>query len=118
MSDNKQKNQNQNEEYVYKKVILDKHHSRAWSVASFVAALISPIVSFCGVEWLGIALSLLAVVFSVISRKNIGYFDRFSIAGLIIGIIGVVFAVACIILGYVFVSSGFNEIWNKIDGAS
>ena len=81
-------NQNNGEEYIYKKVMLDKQHSRAWSIASLTIGIVSLLLfRFIGV---GIALGILAIVFALLSRRNIGYFDGLSLAGLIIGIFGVV----------------------------
>lgn len=100
-------NQNNGEDYVYKKVMLDKQHSRAWSVASLTASIGSLLC--CCFASVGIILGILAIVFAIISRRNIGYFDGLSLAGLIIGIFGTVFGVASIILSFVVEESGFYE---------
>jgi hypothetical protein len=97
---NDQNGFNNSEEYVYKKVMLDKKNSRAWSVASLSVSVIS-LLCCCFVDWLGLVLSALSIVFALISRKNIGYFDGLAIAGLIIGIAGMVFGVGGFLLSYV-----------------
>ncbi len=105
-------NQNNSE---YKKVLLDKQHSRAWSVASLTVSIVS-LICCCFVSWLGIVLSALAIVFAIISRRNIGYFDGLSLAGLIVGIFGIVFGVASIILAFVLEQSGFyDEILKELE---
>ena len=100
-------NQNNGDDYVYKKVMLDKQHSRAWSVLSLTASIGSLLC--CCFSSVGIILGILAIVFAIISRRNIGYFDGLSLAGLIVGIFGTVFGIASIILSFVVEESGFYE---------
>ena len=69
--------------------------SRAWSVASFVCAIVSIIC--CCIPVAGLVFGGGAILFAVISRINLGYFDGFSIAGLIVAIFGVVFCVSAIL---------------------
>ncbi len=85
-------------EYVYKAVMEGKKKSRAWSVASLVVSIFS--IVCCCFSWPSIVLGVLAIVFAVISRKNIGYFDGLAVAGLIVGIFGTVFGVTGIIASY------------------
>jgi hypothetical protein len=42
-------------------------------------------------------LSLVAIVIGSISRRNLGYFDRITLAALIIGIFGFVFSLSGIL---------------------
>jgi hypothetical protein len=61
-------------------------------------------------------LSALSIVFALISRKNIGYYDGLSLAGLIVGIFGIVFGVASIILGELLKNSEyFKEFFNELE---
>ena len=83
-------------EYAYKNVMDGKQKKRTWSVISFILSLIS--IAFCSVPIAGIILGLLSLGAAIYSRKYIGYFDGFSLAGLMIGIFGVVFSVGAIIL--------------------
>ena len=48
---------------------------------------------------------VLAIVFAVVSRKTIGYFDGLAIAGLIIGIFGLVFGISNVILDYIITNT-------------
>ena len=66
-----------------------------WSVASLVCGIISVIC--CSLGYGSIILGVLAIVFSVISRKNLGYFDSMAIAGLVLGIMGFILGIAIII---------------------
>lgn len=107
-----EKNKNSSEgfgtddKYAYKNVITGKQNSRTWSVVSLILSLLS--IAFCFIPWLGIVLGLAAICLSVLSRKIIGYFDGFALAGLIIGIFGVVFSISAIILKNVLVNIFVN----------
>ena len=74
-----------------------KHRSRIWSVLSLVFAIAS--IACCFIGWVGLALSAAAVIFAVISRKSLGYFDGIAMAGLIAGIFGAVFSGVVIVVG-------------------
>ena len=68
-----------------------------WSLISAILGGISVICAFFG--WGGLIVGAAAVVFAVVSRINLKYFDKISIMGLILGIFGMVFGIAVIILG-------------------
>lgn len=110
--DNEEKNEASENDYVYKSVMEGKAKSRSWSVASFVVSIAS-LLCCCFVSWVGVVLSTLAITFAIISRKNIGYFDGLSLAGLIIGIFGAVFGVASIVFAYIIESSGLLDEYIK-----
>ena len=111
---NNQDNNNQ-DEFLYKKVMLNKKNSRAWSVASLAVSIVS-LLCCCFVDWLGMILSAAAIVFALISRKNIGYFDGFSLAGLIVGIFGIVFGIASIIMTYLMKNNDyFKELLKEYE---
>lgn len=84
------------DKYAYKNVMSGKQNSRKWSVVSLILSLLS--VALCFVPWLGIILGLSAIGFAAFSRNCIGYFDGFALAGLILGIFGVVFSLTALIL--------------------
>ena len=83
--------------YAYKTVMDGVPRSRGWSVASLVLGILS--IVCCCVEYGGLIMGILAIVFSIISRRNLGYFDGMAIAGLITGMIGAVFGIAMLALG-------------------
>ena len=85
------------ENYAYKKVINNKNkeNRRTWSVASLILSVLSILLVYF--SWAGIVCGVLAIGCAFISRKNIGYFDKLSLAGMFIGIFGVVFSVGAII---------------------
>ena len=106
--DNEEKNEASENDYVYKSVMEGKAKSRSWSVASFVVSIAS-LLCCSFISWVGVVLSTLAITFAINSRKNIGYFDGLSLAGLIIGIFGAVFSVASILFAYIIESSGILD---------
>lgn len=65
--------------------------TRICSVLSLIFAVFS--VLLCPIYYLGIVTAILAVVLSVVSSVRLGYFDKQSIFGLVIGIFGLVFGV-------------------------
>ena len=101
----KEKDKNENSEYSYKVMMDGLQKSRAWSVAAIAVAIVS--VVCCCLPWFGLVSGILAVVFSVVSRKTIGYFDNLAIAGLIVGIFGIVFGVSNMVLNYLIENTEF-----------
>ena len=83
-------NEKSESEYVYKSVIKNKENRRTWSVASLALAILSVLSLF--VPALSLVFGLLAVGAGAFSKKNLGYFDKLSLAGIIVGIFGSVFA--------------------------
>ena len=69
-----------------------------WSIASCVAAGLSIFLSIFG--WAGIACGVCAVIFSVLSRRALGYFNGWSIIGLLLGIVGTVFSTAMVFIAF------------------
>lgn len=59
-----------------------------WSVVSVVLAVLS--IPAAGIYWLGIAFAILSVGAGLFSRYRLGYFDKWSVFGLIFGIMGAV----------------------------
>ena len=83
-------------DYAFKSVIKkDMTNRRTISVVSLVLAVLS--VLFFRIPWVGLVLAILSVGGAGWSRKNLGYFDKISLAAIIVGIFGVVFALCGII---------------------
>ena len=61
-----------------------------WSLLSLILSLLS--VALCSFWYVSFPLAVGAVVFAVISRRKLGYFDKMSVFGLIVGIVGFVFS--------------------------
>lgn len=85
------------ENYAFQKVMpaKNKENRRTWSVISLILSILSLLLVYF--SWVSLILGILSVGSALISRKNIGYFDKLSLAGMFIGIFGVVFSVGAII---------------------
>jgi hypothetical protein len=66
-----------------------------WAVLSLVAGILSILLSL--LPYIGFVMTLVAVVMTLISRRNLGYFDRYSTVGLITAIIGAVCSVFALV---------------------
>ncbi len=69
-----------------------------WSVASAVCAGLSIFLSIFG--WAGAICGICAIVFSILSRRSLGYFNGWSIVGLLVGIVGFVFSTSLIVMAF------------------
>ena len=94
--------------YAFNNIIKKNENSRAWSVAAVIVGVIA--ILLFRVSVVGMIFAIASVCLSVISRKILGYFDGFAIAGLIVGIFGIVFA----LFGFVFDYMINNTIYFKI----
>ncbi len=83
--------------YAYKKVIRNKEQRRTFSVISIALAVLSILLAYF--SWVGLVLGLLAIGAGIISRKNLGYFDKLTLAAIIVAIFGVVFSITGIAFG-------------------
>lgn len=84
-------------DYAYKKVIRDKHQRRTWSVVAIVLAVMSILLVYF--SWVSLALAVLSIGAGLISRKNLGYFDKITLYSMIIAIFGVVFSLVGVFFG-------------------
>jgi hypothetical protein len=92
---------------------LSRPKSRGFSVASMVFGIISVIC--CCTGWVGVFCAALAIVFAVVSRKTLRYFDGMSIAGLVLGIFGLVMGVMIIWVTYGPMAEMLDEIYKEIE---
>lgn len=92
-------NENQNEsQYAFRTVVNEnKKNRRTWSVLSLIFAIASVCTLYFSV--VGLTLALFAIAFAIVSRKRLGYFDKLSLAGIIIGVFGCVFGLTGMIFG-------------------
>ena len=86
---------------------LSRPRTMIYSILSLAMGIASIVLSCCS-GWFGLAIGVLGIVFSVIARRHLGYFDGMSIAGMVLGICGALFGVAFIVLGYL-INSGMLE---------
>ena len=119
MNDENKKNngsETQGDDFLYKTVMDGKEKSRVWSVASCAAAVISILCSLF--PYPAIALGALAIIFAIFSRRNIGYFDGLALAGLFIGIAGVVFGAGGLFFNYFAENSEwYKQLMEQIENS-
>ncbi len=97
-------------EYSYNQVNMPpKPKTLGWSVASMVVGILS--VVCCCFGYTGIIFGLGAIILSIVARKSLGYFEGMSIAGLVLGIFGLVFGVS-IVWNMIF-NSEFIDYMNQ-----
>ncbi len=87
---------------------VSKSKNRGFAVASLICGIVS--VVCCVSWWLSLVCGIAGIVFSIISKKKLDYFDGLSLAGLICGIIGAVIALTIGIT-----STWFPYIWNFLE---
>ncbi len=91
--------------FAYKNVIKGNQNSRIYSIISVCLSALS--IALCFVPWAALVLGALGILFAIISRKNLGYFDNISLCGLIAGIFGTVFSVMGLFLIYFLKNTEF-----------
>ena len=89
----------------------DKPKYILWSLISAILGGISVICSLYG--WIGLIVGAAAVVFAVISRVNLKYFDKITIAGLILGIFGMVFGASTIVLEVLIENGKLTDYYSQ-----
>ena len=89
-----EKEKSETEEY-YELPLALRSRSLIWSVVSFVLGALS--LALCLFYYVGIPFAVAAVVFSMVSRRNLGFFEKYSIFGLILGLMGAVSGTFCLI---------------------
>ena len=83
-----------------------------WSVASMIVGIVS--IVCCVLGWSGLIFGAASIAFAIISRRQLGYFDGMSIAGLILGIFGFVFGVCILIaVNYLITEEMLEEFWQE-----
>ena len=101
-------------EDVFKVVVdNDKPKTRAWSVAALILGIAS--ILCCVLYWFGLAAGAAAIVFVIISRKTLGYFDGLCIGALFTAIFGIIFsgAVTVLMLASIDISS-FEQLLGEM----
>lgn len=95
---------------VYKTVTQNgRPKTMGWSVTSMVLGILSLVC--CCFGWTGAIFGIGAIVFSIISKKTLGYFDGMSIAGLVCGIFGCVFGASIILTSLLLPEEFFDEFY-------
>lgn len=84
-----------------------------------IASMVCGIVAFviCCVDYIMLALGIVAIVLAVISRSQNGKFSGMAIAGLVLGIIAVVFSLISIICDALYgsqITAYFEDLMNQM----
>ena len=88
----------------YEELFSDKKpKSAVWSVLSLIFGVVSVIWGIFG--WHGMIFGIIAIAMAVISRIRLGYFDTFTVWGMILGIFGTVFGISRLLF-YLFIEKG------------
>ena len=87
-----------------------------WSVMSLAFGIASVALSVFG--WVALSLGTLAVIFAVVSRIKLGYFDNKTIVGMMLGIFGIVFGVVMVVWKSIFSENLFSSMFGKGNGTS
>ena len=81
---------NDSDEY-YDLPLAIKSRTLIWAVISFTAGILS--LALCPFYYVGFVFAGMAAAASLVSRRNLGFFEKYSIMGLVLGIIGFVFSI-------------------------
>ncbi len=83
-----------------------------WSIIALVTGAVSVVTAYFG--WSSLILGVLSIVFAVVSRIKLGYFDGKTIAGFILGIHGVLLGAT--VIGFVMNMSEDEKmlLWDYI----
>lgn len=92
----------------------NKQKTMIWSVLSLIFGIVSIIC--CCYGWIGLVLSAASIAFAVVSRVNLKYFDGMALAGLIIGIFGMVFSLTVLVSMIIVGTEEFNNIFDRFIG--
>lgn len=65
-----------------------KSRSLIWSMASFVVGVLS--ILLCPLYYVSLVFAAGSIVTSLVSRRNLGFFEKYAIFGLILGMMGIV----------------------------
>ena len=89
-----------------------KPKTLGWSITSLVMGFAS--LFTCMFGWASIILGAVAVFFSIVSRRILGYFDGKTVFGLILGIFGAVFGTTMIIFVSLLGEAEQQTLWDII----
>ena len=101
------------EDYAFQ--TLNRHgrpKTLGWSLASLICGIAGAATASFGFS--GIILGVCAIIFAIVSRRILGYFDGKSIAGLILGIFGLIFGAAMLIYAATLDEEDQKFLWDWI----
>ena len=90
---------------------FEKPKTVVFSIVSLVLSVVSLVYGFSG--FIGAIFGVCAIVFAIISRAHLGFFDKKTILGLILGIVGTIFGV---FIGIIDLTGIFSALDNVVGG--
>lgn len=93
-------NNYENRGYSFQTIMDIKSRNRGFAIASMVLGIFSVIC--CCSTIVALITATLSIIFAIVSRVRMGYFDGMAVAGLVLGIVGFVFAVSMLLLDAFF----------------
>jgi len=112
-NENEYENNADERDYAFQTVRKDgKPKTIGWSLAALITGIVSAVT--CAFGWSSLILGAVAVVFAIVSRKTLGYFDGRSVTGLILGIFGVVFGAAMLAYALTINDDEQKFLWDWI----
>ena len=106
------KEEKQENRYAYAAIMNDPAHpkSMVYSIIALVAGILSTVL--CCTAYGGLFFGVVAVVFAIVSKKHLGYFDTMTIVGLILGIFGFLFSLVALIISLALFNN--ESFWEEI----
>ena len=75
-----------------------RRKNKGWSIASATCSTLS--LFMCIFGWAGLIFGILGIVFAIVSRAKLGYFNSWSVAGILIAMFGIVFSASMIVISF------------------
>lgn len=90
--------------------MIVKQKTHAFAIVSLITGIVSLIC--CCTGYFGIPFAVLSIVFAIVSRRHLGYFDSMTVVGLVLGIIGLIIGVFFVLVW----STAFSDetLWEEI----
>ena len=105
------------EDYAFRTVMNNgRRKTLGWSVASLVLGILS--VVCCCLGYAGALFAVGAIVFAIVARRTLGYFDGLAIAGLVLGIFGAVFSISAIISTMLIPPEFWEEYYQEFENGT
>lgn len=89
------KRENDSEEY-YDLPLAIRSRTLLWSVISLICGVLSILLS--PYYYVGFVFAIAGIAFSLVSRKILGFFEKYSIIGTIFSIMGFVFGIFALVI--------------------
>lgn len=103
-------NDGENGGYAFEQITIEKPKTMAYAVIALLSGILS--VLCCCTGFGGLFFGIVSVVFVIISKKHLGYFDTKATIGLIFAIFGLLFSVFELIMTFTVLNN--EAYWAEI----